>query len=186
MATVSDIWTDTLQSVFKFLREQTYTRGGSAKTLLNHYNSPQLSIIIGFPDDITLLILPILALDDNEIPPLTPLAFDGYSEYIIPFTLYLFGGGSRTNSTEDTALNKLRQRQMMEDTKFILEGDNSIDNYITYYDFSDYTTPVDNGNDIQIKDVRMRRLPPTGNNEHERYRGVIEFNAIISITDNAS
>ncbi len=168
--TVDNYLTNVIQSVFYFLNYETYTKNSVTKTLKQHFNDPQLDIVLGFPQALSELSLPTIALVSQPISPKKTTTFrEQYDELIYVFNLYGFCGGEQSYEANqrqrDNLCNELRT--LLEETE-----------YINIYSVSDPPVAanfVTAATDAEVLNVRSKNLPPTGAHVVDRYRFLLEF-----------
>lgn len=152
--------TNVYRSVYKFLTETTYTKSSVTQTLLQRYTG--LKIISEYPQDLTKLAVPSLALMSPEEQSLSDPYFGDGTGYRYDFSLYGFAGGNA-----DDADNILQRDEMRNDLKRLIEG-----SYISMYSFPDLTLL---GN-MESVDIVSRHIPPTSTAiVAERFKFVIDF-----------
>jgi len=167
---VSNYLTDVVQSLYYFLNTETYTKSSLTQTLKQHFNDPQLDIVLGFPPSLTELILPTIALVQQPIDVKKTTTFrEQYDEKIYSFNLYGFCGGEQSYES-----NQRQRDNLCNDLVTLLEETE----YINIYSVSDPPVAanfVTAATDAEILNVRSRNLPPTGVHVSDRYRFLIEF-----------
>lgn len=156
--------TNVFRSAYKFLSETTYTKGASTLTLSGHFTG--LDIISEYPQDLTIITLPTIALSSPEEGSIgDPYFGDAYS-YRYEFSLYGFAGGKT-----DDADNILLRDDLRNDIKHLLEGSD-----ITIWSFPDLTVLGNMG----VEDVSSRHLPPISQTlAAERFKFVIDFSVVL-------
>ena len=157
------------QSLYYYLRNEVYSGAGlgttfDGKNLKDHYNDPQLNVVVGFPDALQNLQLPTIALVVNPAPATVDLSYDRQvKEIIYSFSIYGFCGGRQTDPQ-----NKLQRDRLKNDIRYLLEDAEYIDLYI----YPDFTTTQ---GDVEIANVSSRNISETGPLSSERNRFVIDF-----------
>lgn len=156
--------TNVFRSVYKFLLETTYTKGASTQTLSQHFAG--LKILSEYPQDLTIISLPTIALSSPEEGGSgSPYFGDAYS-YRYEFSIYGFAGGNI-----DDADNILLRDNLRNDIKHLLEGSD-----ISLRSFPDLTVLGDMG----VEDVSSRALAPVSNQiASERFKFIIDFSVIV-------
>lgn len=171
--TVSNYLQDVIQSLYYFLNNETYTKSSTTQTLKQHFNDPLLDIVLGFPQSLTELTLPTIALVAQPIAPKRTTTFrEQYDEKIYPFNIYGFCGGEQSYEA-----NQRQRDNLSNDLTTLLEEVE----YINIYSVSDppvaanFVTAL---TDAEILNVKSRNLPPTGVHITDRYRFLIEFDLL--------
>lgn len=168
--TIENYITNVIQSVYYWLNNETYTKGNTTQTLKQHFNDPQLDIILGFPPSLQELILPTIALVMQPIGDKDTTTFrEQYDEIIYQFNLYGFCGSEQSFEANQKQRDKLCNdlRTLLEETEFI-----------NIYEVADtpvaanFVTPI---TDVEVISVTSKNLPPTGVLIADRYRFLIEF-----------
>lgn len=161
------------QSLYYFLNNETYIKDNLTKTLKQHFNDPQLDIVLGFPQALQDLVLPTIALVAQPIPAKETTSLrDQYDEKIYPFNIYGFCGGEQSYE-----INQKQRDKLSNDLVTLLE---EIE-YMNIYSVSDppvaadFVTPL---TDVEIRNVRCRNLNPTGILVADRYRFLLEFEIV--------
>ena len=168
--TVDNYLTNVIQSIFYFLNYETYTKSSVTQTLKQHFNDPQLDIILGFPPALSELALPTIALVSQPIGPKKTTTFrEQYDEKLYPFNLYGFCGGEQSYEANQ------RQRDNLSNSLVTLLEESE---YINIYSVSDPPVAanfVTAATDVEVLNVRSRNLPPTGVHVSDRFRFLIEL-----------
>jgi len=185
-ATVLDVpWgltRDLSLSIEYFLRTKAYERNDVASSVFDHFRDDQrkntdISFERGYPDDLTKLKLPALALEipDMDAPIETMAAGGQYIQEPRHYTLYGFAGGEN-----DTSIYKNNGAQMValrDDLYYLLNGDHGDGAMIDLYHFSDDGS-IDtdySSTGVVLSDVAVSSPGVIGVTPAERYRFVIEF-----------
>ncbi len=154
-------------SLFKFLNENTYTVGATTATLKQHFSN--LMIMSSYPDDLTKMTVPMLALGGLEVADAEPDFFGSLlfgATYRIPLYGFVMGQGS------DAKHRAYRDRLMSDLYEIFVRqcGDDGFD----LYD-ADSKTLQDSGG-LEITDARARMLPVNAPEiEADRYKFVFEL-----------
>lgn len=154
-------------SLFRFLNENTYTVGVTTGTLKQHF--ADLMIMSAFPDDLTRVSVPLLALGGLEVAEAEPDFFGGAlfgATYRIPLYGFVMGRGS-------DARNKAYRDKLMSDLYevFVQQcGDEGLD----LYDADSKVLQQAGG--LEITTARARMLPANAPEiEADRYRFQFEL-----------
>lgn len=155
--------TNIYQSVRKYLTETMYTKGDNTNTLTGFFTG--LSIIDEFPQDLTRITPPAIALSTPEEMPLSATTF-GIHEIRYAFTIYGFAGGKPTDTENSFLRDSIRN-----DIKKILE-----DNFINLYSFPALSLQ----GSLEVIDVTSRNLPINiFDTLAEKFRFTIDFSVIM-------
>jgi len=162
-----------VQSLYFFLNTETYTKGILTQTLKQHFNDPQLDIILGFPPALQELNLPTIAIVLQPLNEKVTTSYrDQYDEKIYRFNLYGFCGGEQAYE-----LNQIQRDKLANELTTLLEETE----YMNIYSVSDspvasdFVTPL---TDCAIQNVRCRNLNPTGVTVADRYRFLCELELV--------
>jgi hypothetical protein len=154
-------------SLFKFLNENTYTVGVTSATLKQHFAN--LMIMSSYPDDLTRMTKPLLALGGLEAADPEPDFFGAAifgATYRIPLYGFVMGQGS------DAKHRTYRDRLMSDLYEVFVHqcGDEGFD----LYD-ADSKTFQDSGG-LEVTNARARMLPVNAPEiEADRYKFVFEL-----------
>jgi hypothetical protein len=161
MITGSGYISKTLQSLYYFLRNTTYIKDNTSKTLLTAFEN--LDVIAGFPDSLEQIVLPTLAIVMNPVG--VQSTTYGESTKLIPmsFSVYGFCGGKQTDND-----NKALRDELCSDVREILEDTD----YINLYEYPDFATQK---GDMSVESIESRFIEPTGILNAEKYRFVIDL-----------
>lgn len=162
-----------IQSLYYWLNNETYIKSSLTKTLKNHFNDPQLDIVLSFPPALNELTLPTIALVLQPLSTKEVTTYaNQYDQIIYQFNLYGFCGGEQSFE-----LNQKQRDYLCNDIRSLLEETE----YINIYTVSDtpvaadFVTPT---TDVLVQNVTSRNLNPTGVLVAERYRFLIEFECV--------
>ena len=147
---------------------------GGSGTLQQLY--PNIDVTIGFPDNFEVISLPTIALMEMSSPANDHLTNE-WIEKQYNYKIDTFAGGERTNGVIDTGKNRYMKGRLATDIKTLLDN-NSITNHIDYYNFTDLVASgtMYRGNEtIEVSNVTLTPLEPTGDLEADRYRSTIDF-----------
>lgn len=154
-------------SLFKFLNENTYTVGVTSGTLKQHFSD--LMVMSSYPDDLTKITKPVLAMGGLETADAEPDFFGAAlfgATYRIPLYGFVMGRGS-------DAKNKAYRDRLMSDLYevFIHQcGDDGLD----FYDADSKTLQEAGG--LEMTNARARMLPVNAPDiEADRYKFVFEL-----------
>lgn len=154
-------------SLFKFLNDNTYTVGVTSGTLKQHF--ADLMVMSSYPDDLTKITKPTLAVGGLEVADAEPDFFGAAlfgTTYRIPLYGFVMGRGS-------DAKNKAYRDRLMSDIYEVAVhqcGDDGFD----FYDADSKTLQEAGGLEITI--ARARMLPVNAPDiEADRYKFVFEF-----------
>lgn len=118
-----------IQSLYYFLNNETYIKNGSTKTLKQHFNDPQLEIVLGFPPALNEITLPTIALVMQPITEKEVTTFvNQYDAITYPFHIYGFCGGEQSFEA-----NQLQRDYLCNDLRTFLEETD----YINIFTVSD-------------------------------------------------
>lgn len=169
-------------SIEYFLRTKAYERNNIASSVFDHFRDDQrknvdITFERGYPDDLTKLKLPALALEipDMDTPEETMAAGGQYIQEPRHYTLYGFAGGENDVSTYKN--NGAQMVALRDDLYYLLNGDHADGAMIDLYHWNDDGS-VDNtysSTGVVISDVTVSSPGVIGVTPAERYRFVIEF-----------
>jgi hypothetical protein len=154
-------------SLFKFLNENTYTAGVTLATLKQHFAN--LMIMSAYPDDLTRMTKPLLALGGLEMADQDPDFFGAPSfgaAYRIPLYGFVMGQGS------DPKNRAYRDRLMSDLYEIFVHqcGDEGFD----LYDAD--TKSLHDAGGLEITNARARTLPVNAPDiEADRFKFVFEL-----------
>jgi len=171
--TIINYITNITQSLYYFLNNETYTKSGLTQTLKQHFNDPQLDIILGYPTSLQELLLPTIALVEQPVNNKKSTTFrDQYDEISYLFNIYGFCGGEQSEE-----INKYQRDVLCNDVRTLLEETEYIDIYNVSNPpiISDFVTPI---TDVDVLNVKSRNIPPTGVLVADRYRFMIDFEIV--------
>lgn len=159
-----------IQSLYHFLNNETYIKAGVTKTLKGHFSDPALEIVLGFPQALSEVVLPTLALVMQPISEKNVTTFvNQYDSIIYPFIIYGFCGGEQSFEA-----NQLQRDYLCDNVRTLLEETD----YINVYSISDPVIAADFNTvltDVAVQNVASRNINPTGPLVADRYRFQIDF-----------
>jgi len=171
MITVEDIKVNLLSSLFYFLRNEIYTKGGTNNTLLGFYSG--LSITVGFPDDLRIISLPTISLEgESRLAGIVETFSPTWKPVPFVCSIYGFAGGEETEPG-----NKELRDKLTNDIHALLEDTEEIDFC------SDAPTYAVTDGVMEISDVVSRSTPQVGELSAEKYRFVVDFIATLTIKE---
>jgi len=173
--TIENYTYNVVQSFYYWLNNTTYTKGGVTKTLKDHFNNPQLDIILGFPPALQELKLPTLAVVLQPIEPKDVTTFrNQYDSLTYSFIIYGFCGSESTYE-----LNQLQRDKICNDVRSLIEETEYIDIYTVSETpiASDFAIPL---TDVEVVGVSSQNINPTGVTVADRYRFSVSFDLIYN------
>jgi len=145
-------------SFYDFLITTEIRKGLTDKTILNWYASPQLAVILGFPD-LAEITVPTLAIDFHSFPNPSINFMGGRRAKDYFFNLWGFAGWSGTH-----AGNMVQRDKLISDTESLFE-----DSVVTIYDWDEETKGSALGYG-SVLNIASEKLPQTGVSLADKYR----------------
>lgn len=173
-------------SIEYYLRTKNYERDEVTGSVFDHFRdstreNADIAFVRDFPDDLTKLPLPALALSmapDMDTPVETMAAGGQYIQEARHYVLYGFAGGENANSIYKN--NGTQMTAMRDDLYYLLNGDHADGVIIDMYHF-DSTGAIDDtytAVGLMLGEVTVASPGAVGITQAERYRFVMEFTAM--------
>lgn len=164
MTTIVRITPNIVMSVFKFLKDTSYTVGSTTGKLTDHFSG--LKIVQAYPDDLTKLSAPTLALTETtDIAQAQHFYGQSLAEDIYRLSVYGFVMGQG-----DDIRNKAYRDRLMNDVYQLLSSVGQNEGIPLY----DHVTKAEIGA-IETMEVRARTIPVNAPEiEADRYKFVAE------------
>ena len=151
------------QSLFIYLQNKSYERDNVTKTLEQFFG---VNIKLDYPDDITNLILPTIALGISSRSADDVLVFGNRRDQEnFLGTIYGFSGGLQSDGH-----NKAQRDELGNDLVGLFNNQ-----YIDLYNTARDTVIAN----IETINAKAREVSPSSSLDAERYRFIVEFNIIL-------
>lgn len=163
-------------SMFRYLTTATYTVGITTGKLTDHHVG--LEIRAGYPDDLSRITVPRLALVTPTLIAESAVFFGAQiREDRLPFEIYGFIAGLGAAANQADAANRLYRDKSFSDVYQLLAGEASDAGFMLY----DVESPHAELGVIELYDVRGRLLLQANSDlDADRYRFIVEGAAHLS------